>query len=130
MSKNMQRLGTGLAARMKKTASASVPVTAELGTINQDMSLSVDSLKTPIPKGDYMVNIIYSGTVYKTAESSHTHDGGTHGGHESGSGSHAHSGGVHSHELPAVFRALRPRDRVLVIWCRFEPVVVSIITKS
>ena len=130
MSKNLQRLGSGLASRMKKTANASVPVTTELGTINQNLSLSVDSLNTPIPKGDYMVNIIFSANGYSTTESSHTHEGGTHGGHETGNGSHTHSGGAHSHGLPSVFRALRPGDRVLVIWCGFEPIVVSIVTTS
>lgn len=130
MGKNMQRLGTSLASRMKKTASSAVPVTVEFGTINKNLSLSVDSIKTPIPKGEYMVNIAYSGSSYKTSETSHSHEGGTHAGHESGNGSHTHSGGAHSHGLPAVFRSLRAGDRVLVIWNGFEPVVVSIIVKS
>ncbi len=130
MGKNMQRLGTSLASRMKKTAGAAVPVTVELGTINQNLSLSVDSIKTPIPKGDYMVDIVYSGSSYNTDAASHTHTGGTHTGHETGDGSHSHSGGSHSHGLPSVFRSLRSGDRVLVVWCGFEPVVVSIIVKS
>lgn len=130
MGKNMQRLGTSLASRMKRTAGAAIPTTVELGIINQNLSLSVDSLKTPIPKGDYMVNIAYSGSDYKTSESSHTHEGGGHTGHDTGDGSHTHSGGSHSHGLPSVFRALRAGDRVLVVWCGFEPVVVSIIVKS
>lgn len=130
MGKNLQRLGMSLADRMKDTAGAAVPVFAELGTITRNLSLSVDSLKTPIPKGQYMVDIAYSGKTYRTDEVDHEHSGGTHGGHESGSGSHNHSGGTHSHALPTVFRALRSGDRVLVIWSGFEPVVVSIIVKS
>lgn len=130
MGKNLQRLGAGLAERMKHTAGAAVPVVAELGTITRNLSLSVDSLKTPIPKGQYMVNIAYSGETYRTNEVAHTHSGGAHSGHESGNGSHSHDGGNHSHALPSVFRALRSGDRVLVIWCGFEPVVVSIIVKS
>lgn len=130
MSKNMQRLGAELASRMKKTAKAAVPTTVELGTINQNLSLSVDSLKTPIPKGDYMVNIIFSGESYNTSTETHTHTGGTHSGHLSGNGEHGHSGGAHNHRLPTFFRALESGDRVLVVWCGFEPVVVSIITKS
>lgn len=130
MSKNIQRLGTELASRMKKTSAKAVPVTVELGIINHNLSLSVDSLKQPIPKGDYMVNITLSDNDYRTSTEAHTHDGGTHTGHESGNGSHSHSGGAHSHDLPSVFRSLKPGDRVLVVWCRFEPIVVSIIKKS
>lgn len=130
MGKNTQRLGASLASRMKKTAGAMVPVTVELGKINQNLSLSVDSLKTPIPKGEYMINLAYSGSSYNTSETSHSHSGGSHSGHESGNGSHTHSGGAHSHKLPSVFRSLRAGDRVLVVWCGFEPVVISIIVKS
>ena len=130
MGKNMKRLGASLASRMKKTAGAAIPTTVEFGTINQNLALIVDSLKTPIPKGEYMVNIMYSASDYTTSSSSHTHSGGTHTGHESGDGSHTHSGGAHSHSLPSVFRSLQPGDRVLVLWYGFEPVVVSIIVKS
>ena len=130
MGKNTQRLGSSLASRMKKTANTAIPVTVEFGKINSNLSLSVDSLKTPIPKGQYMVNIAYSGSSYNTSSDSHTHTGGTHTGHETGDGSHAHGGGSHSHSLPSVFRALKSGDRVLVVWCGFEPVVVSIIVNS
>lgn len=107
MGRNVQRFGSSIASRMKKTAGAAIPVTVEFGTINKNLSLSVDSLKTAIPKGEYMVDIAYSGKSYNTSENS----------------SHAHS-------LPSVFRALKAGDRVLVLWCGFEPVVVSVITKS
>ena len=130
MGKNLQRLGTGLADRMKKTAGAAVPVFAELGTITQNLSLSVDSLKTPIPKGQYMVDIAYSGIEYRTSKETHSHNEGTHSGHEGGNGSHTHNGGEHSHALPIIFRALKSGDRVFVVWCGHEPVVVSIIVKS
>lgn len=130
MGKNIQRLGTGLASRMKKTSGAAIPVVAELGTITRNLSLSVDSLKTPIPKGQYMVDIAYSGTEYLTMKAIHSHDEGSHSGHEAGNGSHTHEGGEHAHELPPIFRALESGDRVLVLWCGYEPVVVSIIVKS
>ena len=130
MGNNLNRLGASLASRMKDTVGAAVPVVAELGTITHNLSLSVDSLKTPIPKGQYMVDIAYTGIEYMTSKETHSHSEGTHSGHEAGNGSHTHNGGEHSHALPTVFRALRSGDRVLVIWCGFEPVVVSIIVKS
>lgn len=120
MGKNTQRLGASLASRMKKTAGAMVPVTVEFGRINQNLSLSIDSLKTPIPKGEYMINLAYSSESYNTSETTHSHS----------DGSHSHSGGAHSHRLPSVFRPLQAGDRVLVVWCGFEPVVISIIVKS
>jgi hypothetical protein len=112
MGNNTQKLGAALASRMKKTAGAAVPVTVELGTINKNLSLSVDSLKTPIPKGGYMIDIAYSGDSYNTSDVS------------------LPECGTHSHKLPSVFRPLKAGDRVLVVWSGFEPVVVSIIVKS
>lgn len=55
MASNIQKLGKQLAERMKKTAGAAVPVFAELGTINTNLSLTTDGLATPIPASDYMV---------------------------------------------------------------------------
>ena len=51
MASNIQSLGDTLSGRMKKTAGAAVPTTIELGTINGNVSLSTDSLTTPIHKG-------------------------------------------------------------------------------
>ncbi len=130
MGKNMQRLGETLSGAMRKTAGAMVPTTLELGTINGNLSLSTDSLKTPIPKGDYMVNITLASETYDTEETTHTHDGGEHEGHKSGDGGHSHEGGEHVHRLPEVFRGLLPGDRVLVAWCGYEPVVIAILVGS
>lgn len=127
---NMQRLGNVFHDRMKKTAGSSVPTTVELGTINANMSLSTDSLQSPIPKGDYMVDITLASSTYNTSSTTHTHSGGSHGGHTSGSGEHSHSGGEHSHRLPDAFRALQPGDRVMVMWCGHEPIVTAIVVSS
>jgi len=117
---NMQRLGNVLASRMKTTPAAAVPMTIELGTINSNLSLTTDSLPTPIPKGDYMINIMLASDTYRTSSESHSHSG----------GSHSHSGGDHDHALPDVFRALKAGDRVLVAWCGNEPVVIAIVVSS
>lgn len=143
MASNIERLGTTLSGRMIKTAGAAVTTTLELGTINQNLSLTPDSLKVPIPKGEYMVCLTLTGG-YETSSTTHTHDagdhthsGGTHSGHTSGDGdhthsggSHTHSGGAHTHRLPDSFRNLQAGDRVLVAWCGNEPVVISVVVSS
>lgn len=130
MPSNLQRYGDVLAGRMKKTAGAAVPTSLELGTINSNLSLSTDSLQTPIPKGEYMVDIRLSSDTYDTSSTTHTHSGGQHGGHTSGDGSHAHGGGEHTHRLPDAFRVLKSGDRVLVAWCGNEPIIISIVVSS
>lgn len=130
MGGNLNRLGDVLSSRMRKTATGAVPTTLELGVINKNLSLTTDSLKTPIPKGDYMVNLALASGTYNTSSETHTHSGGSHGGHTDGTGSHSHSGGAHSHRLPADFRALKSGDRVLVAWCGNEPVVIAVVVSS
>ena len=128
MSNNMQRLGNTLSNRMKRTADGAVPTTIELGVVNQNLSITTDSLQADIPKGEYMVNLMLTGGT-NTSTESHTHNGGSHSQY-SGDGSHSHSGGEHSHKLPATFRGLQPGDRILVAWCGAEPVVIAIVTSS
>ena len=117
MGKNVNRLGNQLLDRMKQTSQAAVPVTVEFGIINGDMSLSVDSINTPIPQEDYMISLHLAHDTYNTYEKGHSHSG----------EDHSHSGGEHVHRVPSVFRRLEPGDRVLVIWYGHEPVVVDII---
>lgn len=101
MNSNMQRLGAVLANRMKQTSNAAVPTTIELGTVNANLSITPDSLRVPIPKGDYMVNYLLSGASTGSAED-------------------------HSHTLPS----LRPGNRILIAWCGNEPVVVAVVVGS
>lgn len=56
MSRNIQRLGESLVARMQKTANAANSIQTELGIITDNLSLIPDSLQAPIPTGDYMVS--------------------------------------------------------------------------
>lgn len=107
MSSNIQRLGNTLASRMKKTANAAVKTTMELGTIGSGLSLTTDSLRSLIPKGQYMVALPLTGE-------SETSTG--------GEGEQA--------ALPETLRGIKPGDRVLVAWCGNEPVVVSIVVGS
>ena len=110
MSSNMERLGDIFTSRMKKTSSAAVPTTLELGIINHNLSLTTDGLPVPIPKGDYMVNIMLTGSA--TSSNTHSHDGGEE--------------YTHSHTL----RSLKSGDRVLVAWCGNEPVVIAVVVSS
>lgn len=118
MSSNIQRLGETIAGRMKKTANAAVPTCIELGIINSNLSLTTDSLKIPIPRGDYMVNLMLTGQSYETSSETHSHSG----------YDHSHSGGAHRHSV--TLRKLRSGDRVLVAWCGNEPVVVAVVVSS
>ena len=111
MGKNISRLGSALADRMKRTASKALPTVVEFGTINQNLSLSVDSIDGAIPKGSYMVNLALASGSYATSSVSI-------------------DGKEHSHAMPSEFRPLKKGDRVMVIWNGFEPVVIAIITKS
>lgn len=106
MGKNMQRLGATLANRMKQTSNAAIPTTIELGKVNGNLSITTDSLKTPIPKGDYMVNLMLSGSCETEAAS--------------------HDSGTHKHKL----RGIKPGDRILVAWCGNEPVVLAVVVSS
>ena len=143
MTSNIQKLGNTLNARMQKVSGAAVPTTVELGTINANLSLTTDGLRSPIPKGSYMVDIRLAADTYRTEKTVHTHDGGSHthsggehaqeagnGAHSHSGGEHTHSGGSHDHRLPDEFRGLKAGDRVLVVWCGFEPVVVAIVKAS
>lgn len=133
MSSNIQRLGDVLAGRMKNTANAAVPTFLELGTIGSGLSLTTDSIKTPIPPNQYMVSLHLTHDTYFTynelnssAAAPHHHEGGTHP-QRGGSGYHTHDDGLHDHRLPSVFRALQEGDRVLVAWAGNEPVVIDIV---
>lgn len=137
MSSNIQRLGETLSGRMKKSAAAAIPTTLELGTINDNLSLTVDSIGTPIPQADYMVDLRLTHETYysynelydadrKPTRKPHHHEGGTHAQY-TGSGYHTHDDGLHDHRSPSVFRRLEPGDRVLVAWIGYQPVIVAIV---
>ena len=114
MSTNIQRLGNTLAGRMKTTAARAIPTTMELGTITQNLSLVTDSLRSSIPRGEYMVNILLTADAYQTKEEKSKED----------------DEEMHSHGLPDTFRGLQAGDRVLVAWCGHEPIVIAIVKAS
>ena len=129
MSSNIQRLGDTLSGRMKRSAKEAIPTSIELGKILSNLSLITDSIKTPIPKGDYMINLTLISSTYQTSSETHNHTGGTHT-QLMGTGHHTHDDGEHDHRLPPDFRELKSGDRVLVAWCGNEPVVIAIVVSS
>lgn len=102
--------GELLSRRMIRIQSAGDTVSCDLGQINSDMSLSVDSLNGKIPRGEYMISLHLSG--------------------ESGSDLHTGKTEEHTHTLPNRLRGLKSGDRVLVAWAGFEPIVVDILISS
>ena len=126
MGKEIDRLGGVLIGRMQQTAKANDRTIMELGVINGDLSLTVDSIPANIPPKDYMVALDLTHENYLTYKTTHTHSGGEHA-QEGGSGSHTHTDGLHDHRVPSVFRRLQPGDRVLVAWIGFQPVIISVV---
>lgn len=104
MGSNMNRLGDILTRRMLRAVKSNTQATLELGTINGDLSLSVDGLSGRIARGDYMVDVRLTHDDYKTNEAAD-----------------------HAHRLPSPFRSLNSGDRVLVAWVGFEPIIVAIV---
>ena len=109
MGKNIERLGKTLTGRMTRSARDATMTEIELGQLDGNLSLTTDSIKTPIPKGDYLVTLTLTGE-FNTADATCTT--------------------THNHRLPDNFRELQPGDRVLVAWCGNEPVIISIVVSS
>lgn len=125
MSTSIEDLGKLMGDQMKNVFEKNKGITVELGTINEDMSLSVGSLANAIPKGDYMLPlhltieslIIDSEKVELETRSAEGH-------------THSIKEHYHEVELPEVLRALSPGDRVLVAWVGTEPCVIDIMVSS
>lgn len=132
MDSSIDRLGNLLAGFIRESQAAGSSPTLELGTLNGDGSLSVDSLSRSIPKGEYMVGLHLqssTGGALTTHSTTHTHSGGEHA-QMGGSGGHTHDGGAHVHGIPQTMRGLKSGDRVLVAWIGVEPIVVDIVVSS
>ena len=132
MPKNIEQFANMMSNRMQQTATAAIPNTLELGVVNDNMSITPDNFRVPIPQGDYMIDLRMTGKqkIPKGPESEHEHTMGTHGGHTDGTGEHTHLGGQHPHNMPDEYRCLEPGDRVLIAWCGNEPVVIAIVVSS
>lgn len=130
---NKEKLAHTISGRITKATRASIPTTVELGIINDDLSLSVDSIQGTISPDEYMINLIFSHENYcsytemnSSQNAPHHHEGGSHAQYV-GSGYHTHDDGLHDHRAPSCLRRLEPKDRVLVMWAGFEPIIISIV---
>lgn len=112
MSRNpIEELGELLDSTMKGRIRANRSTPLELGTINGNMALQVDSLSNAIPKGEYMVALrlkLESLIITSSSADGHTHEV----------------------KLPEVLRGIKAGDRVLVAWAGNEPVVIDIVASS
>lgn len=111
MNNPIEELGKMMGDQMKRINQANKGVTLELGTIRDNMALSVSSLGNAIPKGDYMIALRLTAgslTIKTSKEEEH----------------------LHSVDLPEKMRSLRAGDRVLVAWVGTEPIVVDIVVSS
>ena len=105
-----------LSERMQTVRKAGNPLLLELGRIQNDLSLSVDSLQDSIPKGDYLLSL---SLISLTGENLRSQDIPC-----------CYSGDSRSHILPESLRGIKPGDRVLVVWAGGQPIVTNIITGS
>ncbi len=129
---NLTAFGELLNQQMQRVRRSGEERTLEFGTIGDDLSLTMDSLKDAIPKGEYLLALrltALTGDNFKDHVISHVHEGGGHSQY-TGSGLHSHTDGEHSHVLPEPMRGIRPGDRVLVAWVGGQPIVMDIVTGS
>lgn len=112
MSRNpIEELGELFDNTMKGRIRANERPILELGTINSNLALQVDSLGNAIPKGEYMVALrLKLSSLTLTTASSNVH--------------------THSVKLPEELRGLNAGDRVLVAWAGNEPVVIDVVASS
>ena len=103
-------LGNELHRNMQNIVGANSSDPLEFGKINSDMSLQTDNFQRPIPKGDYMVNILLT-----------SNHGLTISGEDNGESSNSYT--VESHILKA-------GDRVLVAKVGKERIVIAVVTSS
>lgn len=108
---NLTALAELLSEQIQRIQRACTPRDIELGLIQADLSLRVDSLKEDIPQAEYLLNLPLTGLV---GDALHTADAST-------------ASGQHQHLLPEALRGIRPNDRVLVLWAGNQPIVIAIL---
>ena len=111
MKNAFERLGKTLNDRMRGVSQSGKDMAPEIGTITSGFGLKVGSVSNTIPRGSYLVsrNLTMSSLTASTNEVSN---------HK------------HTVSLPSKLGAFKVGDRVLVVWCGYEPVVVAVLENS
>lgn len=111
---NLTALGELFSEQMQRIQRACMRQDRELGLIQADLSLQVDSLKEAIPPGEYLLSLSLTGLVGEALRTA----------------SASTASGQHQHRLPDTLRGIRSGDRVLVIWVGNQPIVIAILAAS
>lgn len=133
----VSKLANVLDNRMNENSGNLSNMILDFADVLDNYSLKMNNFAIPVPKGDYIIlntlNVGNTDCEYAvTTTDSHSHSGGSHMGHEFGTGTHEHSGGSHNHKvkLPDKFAKLMPGDRVLVGLVQNTYVVIGKIESS
>lgn len=132
----IEKFGKMINSRVQQVGRAVKDAPPELGVINGDLSLSVSSLKNPIPHGDYM--LCRQLTLGPTnADLTVTAVDGRHtvwnpSWPDTPPFTVVGKGEDHSHVplIPETMRWIKPGDRVLVAWVGTEAVVIDLVYNS
>lgn len=106
----IEKLGLTFNKRAHQVQKATKGLTPEIGTITGSLGLHVNSVSNTIPKGAYL--IARDLTLGKKGDKFETSSGG------------------YTVPIPEKMASVKSGDRVLVIWCGNEPVVVSVLEES
>lgn len=134
MSKGVNRLAQAIDARTAKKTAA--PPSMDFGTVGEDGSLKLDQFGPALPRSAYLVAewmvdavIPTESRVYRTASPVDASGEDLPETTYSPLSRMDFAGGENSNQLPnlelRLAPALRPGDRVLVLWVRDDPVVIS-----
>ncbi len=105
MTSNIEKLGETPAGPHAYGEKSSSSALIELGTISSALALEPDQSPGPIPEGDYSICRTVSDKVMKKEKGCHWQR--VYGGHP--------------------LSKLKAGDRVLIVWCGSEPVVIDLI---
>lgn len=111
MTNAFEKLGDTLNNRMCRVNRSNQALSPEIGTITGGLGLKVGSVSNTIPKGDYLVSRdLTMSNPMTTTSTVEDH--------------------AHNVTLPSKLGPLKSGDRVLVVWCGYEPVVVAVLENS
>lgn len=106
--KGIEALGNLMVQQTQRIVGSNEKLIVCLGTVNGDLSLTIDGIGGDVPKGQYMVSLHLTRPEKVVSEVA---DG-------------------HSHEVSTGLRPLKSGDRVLIVFVGTEPIVTAILLSS